>query len=199
MKIVHICWNKKKGVKKCKHTEFTPFRTENNFSILANILVLKSWKMRFFTIFADVTLISHFKIFLFYPDERAQKDLQKRFQLQNDVSQSDFYTHNDCPTDVTLLWLICSFFNSFKFPYSDSPKKSTQNTTFIIDHFWPWSWAYYFFYFYPLPPNFSCSPRWLKQIFFIPTQLRTIDLQSREHFKFSCTEGILSRWSASET
>ena len=80
MKIVHIYWNKKKGgVKKCKHTEFTPFRAENNFSILANVLVLKSWKMSFLTIFADGTLISRFEIFLFYPDERAQKDLQIRF------------------------------------------------------------------------------------------------------------------------
>ena len=56
--------------------DLTPFRAENNFSILANVLVLKSWKMRFFIIFADVTLISRFKICLFYPDERTQKDLQ---------------------------------------------------------------------------------------------------------------------------
>ena len=59
--------------------------------------------MRFLNIFADVTLISRFDFFLFYPDERAQKDLQIRFLLKNDVAQSDFYTHNDGPTDFTLL------------------------------------------------------------------------------------------------
>ena len=40
--------------------DLTPLRAENNFSILANILVLKSWKMRFLIIFVDVTLISRF-------------------------------------------------------------------------------------------------------------------------------------------
>ena len=89
-----------------KIADLTPFRAENNFSILANVLVLKRSPNKVSTpkiICADVTLISRFEIFLFYPDERAQKDLQKRFQLKNDDSQSDFYTHNDCPTDFTLL------------------------------------------------------------------------------------------------
>ena len=62
-----------------KIADLTPFRAENNFSILANVLVLKSWKMIFLTIFADGTLISRFEIFLFYPDERTQKNLQIRF------------------------------------------------------------------------------------------------------------------------
>ena len=86
--------------------DLTPFRAENNFSILANVLVLKRSPKKVSTqkiICADVTLISRLEIFLFYPDENAQTDLHKRFQLQNDVSQSDFYTHNDCPTDFTLL------------------------------------------------------------------------------------------------